>query len=666
MSAMHEEILTRVRAILVRSKLLRAVASVHKDGGLRRAFGGTHLRPLTPREVAGLKRLGNVADDWARVRVAEGFEQASVRGCRFHGDVALGRFAGSVPILSGLELPTGVYDSTLANCVIGHGALMQNVRLLSNYVVGAGAVLVACGTVACECMTTFGNGVALRLGPETGGREVPVFAEIDVAMAAAVAQPGCGRGLVGRYRTAVAEYQARATSLKGIIERGARVRATADLRNTYVGSGAILEGATTVSDCTLLSTDEEPVRVESGACVSGSLLQWGSRVSTLAVVQRSVLTEHASVERHGKVMETILGPNTAVAAGEVTSCLVGPLVGCHHQSLLIATLWPEGRGNVAYGASIGCNHTSRAPDQECWVGEGVFFGLGVNVKFPADFSRAPYTVIACGLTLPPQRVTFPFSLLTAPATHPGGISPAYHEIIPAWVLAENWFALERTEAKLHSRDKGRRAPIDHAVLRPQIVDLICGACRRLEEVQEVREVYTEHQIPGLGKNFLRESSRRAALEAYRFAISLYALLGLKDRVQEAIAQGRTEFATILEAPADDSRWEHQRRLLVQELGVIDAPTALGCLPSLLRELVRKVTCSLARDGERGPRIIPDYAEVHSPVDQNSVVVRITERVRRLQAELASLLLAMGGGNQGDIARCASFHVQGDLALVSPV
>ena len=39
--------------------------------------------------------------------------------------------------------------------------------------------------------------------------------------------------------------------------------------------------------------------VESGACISQSVLQWGSRVSSLAIVERSVLSEHSGAERHG-------------------------------------------------------------------------------------------------------------------------------------------------------------------------------------------------------------------------------------------------------------------------------------------------------------------------------------------------------------------------------
>jgi hypothetical protein len=359
------------------------------------------------------------------------------------------------------------------------------------------------------------------------------------------------------------------------------------------------------------------------------------------VLERAVLAEHAGVGRHGKVSESLLGPGTQAAAGEVASSLLGPQVGCHHQSLVIATLWPAGRGNVAYGANVGCNHTSRAPDQECWAGEGVFFGLGVNVKFPLDLSRAPYAVVACGLTVPPQRVEFPFALLAEPAARPEGAPPGLQEITPAWGLAENLYALERCVAKFRARHQAGRSPFDPEVFRPEIVDLMLQAWRRLEALPEVRAVYTEREVPGLGKNFLRESVRRSAVAAYGFHVRLYALLGLLERVGAALSEDEPASALLAE-PGRSARWEHQRQLLRDELGVTDAALALRELPGLLEQYARDVERSRGRDDRRGPRVIADYAEVHPSAGRDEVVRCCWERVRRQQAQARVVLAALTG------------------------
>jgi len=61
------------------------------------------------------------------------------------------------------------------------------------------------------------------------------------------------------------------------------------------------------------------------------------------------------------------------------------------------------KGNVAYGAKIGSNHTGRSADQEIIVGEGVFFGLGSLIKFPSNLSASPYTIIAADTSCGQQR-----------------------------------------------------------------------------------------------------------------------------------------------------------------------------------------------------------------------------------------------------------------------
>src|SRR5262249_3817499 len=155
--------------------------------------------------------------------------------------------------------------------VVGHGALLRDVRLLANYVVGPDAVLLDCGQVTCDPGTTFGNGVALPVGVETGGRAGAGWAGLDLEPAAAGARSGENAELRERYTAAVGAYLTRVASPRGIIERGARVLCVPQVRNVYAGPSAVLDGATLVADSTLLSSEDEPVRVESGSLVKSSL-----------------------------------------------------------------------------------------------------------------------------------------------------------------------------------------------------------------------------------------------------------------------------------------------------------------------------------------------------------------------------------------------------------
>ena len=619
------------------SQLLRAADRMRGDAAQAFIQDACRLRALAPREVLLLEKLGNCADDWAGIRVTPDFDAQRVRHCQFHGNVILGCFAGALLLPEGIKLPSGVYHSSLADCIVGDDALVRHVGMLAGYAVGQGAFISNCGSVACTHRTTFGNGQCLPLGIEGGGRDLPVFAEITLPLAAALTSGPTRHQFLNQYQLAIAEYLSRAASMRAVIERGAIVRNTSKVWDTFVGPHAQIEDANSVDSCTLLSSAEEPARIQSGACLSHVLLQWGSSCTTGAVVERAVLLEHAHVERRGSVTASLIGPNTTVSEGEVTASLVGPFVGFHHQALLIAVRWPEGRGNVSFGAAVGCNHTSRAPDQECWLGEGTFMGLGTQVKFPVDLSLSPYSVIASGTTLSPQKVQFPFSLIRTPPSLPSGVPTGCNELIPAWTLSENLYAIMRMKAKFRARNRSSRHVFDFEVFRSDTVDQMRDACGRLNAVEPIRDVYTTRELGGLGKNYTTELHRDRAVSTYQFFIRYYALLGLLEQsVEWRRDRSADSIDLILTTPTTDPRWEHQRTLLTTDLNVSDVVAALRELPEMLESVGLGVEQSKQRDDRRGEEIIVDYAQTHAPAYRDPVVRETWGEVRRLQAQTRSV------------------------------
>ncbi len=626
--------LTEVESILESSELLQAVKRVKEARLPGRAI--TEVKGLQ----AQLESNGCWSPDWTKVRVAEGFSPRHAFATKFFGEVFLGKFANeTLPVDKGVELTPGVYNSVIVNSVIGDDALIYNVGVLSNYVVGPRAMVLNTQTVSCSGDSAFGNGVEMSIAIETGGREVLTFAELTIPLATQVATSRYNKQLLKEYEEFVKAYVEKATSPRGIIEEGARISNTGKVINTFVGAHAIIDNANKVSDSTLLSSKEEKAEILDGAWVVKSIVQWGSEVASMGIVDSSVLCEHSHVERHGKVTQSILGPNSGIAEGEVTACLCGPFVGFHHQSLLIAALWPEGKGNVGYGANVGSNHTSKAPDQEIWPGEGTFFGLGVNIKFPSNFTRAPYSIIATGVSALPQKVEFPFSLINTPASRIEGISPAYNEIMPAWVLSDQIYMVKRNEGKYMKRNKARRTRFDFEVFRPEIVDGMIEARERLAAIRDPKKVYTESDIKGLGKNYLLEPARLSAIETYTFYIQYYALLGLKKQLEKLLADNTANgLRDVLVKPTDNPRWEHERAILQKELAGKSLLDMLRMLAEQQEHIAKDVQVSKEKDDNRGARIIADYGHAHSPAITDSFVKETWEVTRQLRSEVDAILV----------------------------
>ncbi len=591
---------------------------------------GLLLRDLTREEIAVMEDRGCRADEWKHVQVAQDFDAFRIRRTHLKGRCVLGRFSGEIEVLSGIKLPSGIYDCTLIDCQVGNDCLIENVRFAANIIIDREAVLFDVGSITCSGAACFAAGQAVAIGPETGGRELPLWAELTIDDAALVARERADVAGQAAVRRAVEQYTRIVTSPIGWVRRRARVRHVERIRDAYIGVSAVIDNALELTNATVLSSSEEPTEVSGGAAVRDSILQFGVTVTGNGIVRGSALLEHSAVDEHASISNSVIGPNTTIAKGEVTSSLVGPFVGFHHQSLLISAYWPEGKGNIAYGAMVGSNHNGRAPDQEIWPGEGCFFGLGCAIRFPTDFSQSPYTVVSMGVSTLPQRVAFPFSLIAVPAEPLGEsqdlVPRAFNELLPAWGLFANSYGLTRTELKFAKRDHARRHVIDYKVLRPHIMRLVREARDRLLAVTVTKPVYLETDIDGIGKNFLREESRLKAIEVYGRALKRYCL-----RVLLAEQEGN------LQIPGSGELAHELARQLLPGIGFNQR---LKLLLDMERQNAELVMASKARDDERGARIIPGYAEAHTAAADDPVVASAWERVKKTADRIAKLGVAL--------------------------
>ncbi|MBN1434011.1 DUF4954 family protein [Candidatus Fermentibacterales bacterium] len=584
--------------------------------------------------IAALEAAGSSCSDWSRVLVHPGFDPSLVRCSNFRGDVYLGLTDSEFESSDETGVATGVFNSRLEDCHLQGNCLVEDVGILSGYYVDEGVVISGCGSVRSRKESAYGNGISVCMGLETGERNVRCFAEIPIRVASAMAHGDSRKDLDGAYSRFIDFYVSSVRKARfGRICTRASMLHTPLVHDVFAGPWSRIENCVSVRNSTILSGRTERTIVVDGCVVRDSLLQWGSSVDSLSVVESSVVAEHAHIGRHAKVTSSYIGPDSGVEEGEVSCSLMGPLVGFHHQALLIAAFWPEGRGNVGYGANVGSNHTSRMPDQEIWCGEGTFFGLGCSVKFPCNLSRSPYSIVASGVTTLPQNVSFPFSLINTPMHRPSEeVPPAYNEIIPAWVLRENLYSVMRSEMKFESRSSARRNPISPEVVSPRIAKMMRDARDRLRKAGG-KDIYLEGDIPGLGKNFLTEENREAAVDTYTENLRFYALRGLLREVESIASVGGGLESLGDPVPRVSARWSQERDIIRDEYGEESVSELLRRLSTLWRKAASAVVRSREKDSQRGIACIPDYADIHiSPSDDPFVI-----HARDLEARYCGLI-----------------------------
>ena len=579
----------------MQSSLLALLNSIRERRQRRLSFWGKPLRPATVEEIRVLAAQNNLVE--GQLFVTQDFSPQNIHGNRFCGRIVLGRFDQG-----------GIWFSTLEDCEIAPGALVDRCPRLRRTLCEGQVISSA---VDCPQRTRYGLGRQLKAGVETGERWIPVTESLTLEKALAQANS----------HSAWAEAQHYGEQIESDFSY---LGPQSTLFQVSLAEGVLFLGPVEAKGCTQLkdscfySGDERAILLGAGVIADTCFFQPGTVLDTHALVKNSVFLEASGAQEFARVHESLIGPNTIVAGGEVHASLLGPFIGLHHQSLLIAAWWPEGRGNIGYGANVGSNHTSRSPDQEVRPGEGMFFGLDCAVKFPADWSRAPYTILATGIVTDPQKYTFPFSLIVDNALP--GMPTGYHRAIPAWVLRENLYMLLRNEKKFLRRNKARALASDLRLWRPDIVEGLWISSESLEKTTG-KSVYTPQDLPGLGRNVLSEKDRLLALAAYK-KYSLYGALRLY--VDNCLGLAGVD-PIWLEEFFERLSWGQ-----TQKKARFDAFLALE--EGILAEALR----SRQKDDQKGGEILSDYSQVHSPAEKDPFIEEKRQDLESLRQNLAHL------------------------------
>lgn len=518
------------------------------------------LLDLSAEQIQRLEAQGNRSSNWSSVKFIGSPTMSydstidRIRNCHFSGTILLGFFLKPVALEHNISVPSGLYNSNFSGtCIFSDNCYVWNTSMLSNVFLGRNSSIVNCGSVTCDGPTSYGTQRIVSLGAEsdapgsTHSRSIVLNVNLSYAeVCSRIMNPRRADNadlLLGE--TAGASSVAANNNMQLGVKKYARSNRSDDyvryelsiicddvevshcptICNAFVGSyckvmHSTLFNSTSLSHCSIVASE-----------VTDSVLHGFSSITSRSIVHGVLMFPHSHVSEGAKVSESVLGPDAAVGTGEVKRSLLGPFVGFHHAGLLIASLWPLGRGNIGYGAMLGANHTSRTNDQECLPGEGCFFGLACAIRFPFSLLQSPYSIVAANTVCQPQRISFPFSLIS---TGDAGTT----SLRPAWVLWANPYFLERSISKFSKRRKCLEYRSDFPVFRPAVVDKVLNARQRLLALKQLADSADDEDASkmvlhgaqvttlGGGQCTIRVKDIDTALDAYTCFLHRYALYGL--------------------------------------------------------------------------------------------------------------------------------------------
>ncbi len=296
----------------------------------------SEFRSLTSQEIAELTDRGCTCSDWSKVRVAEGFDPATVRRTQFGGHVKLGVFERQVAFFGGVKKRAGISDATIHNCTIGNNVYISAVRnYIANYIIEDEAVIDNIDLLATEGESCFGNGTQVAVVNEAGGREIPIFDRMSAHVAYIMTFYRHRKGAIDNLGKMVAAYTDHVRSPMGIVGKGARLTNCRTIRNVRIGPAALIDGASRLENGSINSCPEDPVHIGSGVYAKDFIICSGSHITEGAVVADCFVGQGVELSKQYSAEKSVFFANCGGYHGEACAIFAGPYTVTHHKSTLL-------------------------------------------------------------------------------------------------------------------------------------------------------------------------------------------------------------------------------------------------------------------------------------------------------------------------------------------
>ncbi len=557
-------------------------------------------RKLSADEIEQLVRSANVADAWDNILVTDDFTPHLISNCKFHGLVRIGRLDDLCLSHHDMMVPVGLTNSRIISCDIGDDVAIHNVRYMAHYIIGDNSVVQNIDEMHATNHAKFGNGivkdgedesvrVTLELINEAGGRAVLPFDGMICADAAMWALNPNDADLMAKLKEITQKQFDSRRGFYGTVGSQCVIKNCRIIKDVKIGPNAYVKGANKLKNLTINSSPEAPTQIGEGVELVNGVIGLGCNVFYGCKAVRFVMGDSSSLKYGARLIHSFLGDNSTISCCEVLNNLVFPAHEQHHNnSFLIASL-VKGQSNIGAGATIGSNHSSRAPDGELHAGRGFWPGLCVSLKHNSRF--ASFTLLAKGDYPAELDCPLPFCLISNDAAND------QLQLMPAYWWLYNMYALARNSWKFHARDKRKlkRQNIEFSTLAPDSVEEIFAALDRLAlwtaladrkahgkdgEVDEAELIAAGHELLAgpaepvdsltILADGVENSSRpvlvlkaHAAYAAYRRMLHYYAMTNLLEYCTEHPDATRESLAAALAGPRQQ-QWTNLGGQLIQQ------------------------------------------------------------------------------------------------------
>ena len=371
-------------------------------------------RSLTFEEIDTLERNSCWAEDWSRVEVTEeGFQAKYFHRVMFYGDIRLGSFQKNIEIAKDFVKHSGINDATLRNVTVGDDCLIEKVgNYINNYTIGNDCLISNISVMETTEGASYGEGNLISVLNEVGDGNVILFHDLNSQFAAFMVKHFNNKDLKNAIRRLVSEEIARTNPERGTIGNNVKIINTREITNTIIQDDCEISGASKLSDCTILSSENASVFIGTGVICENSIISDGSSIINSVKMQDCFVGEACQIANGFTASQSVFFANSFMANGEACAAFCGPFCASHHKSSLII-----GGMFSFYNAGSGTNFSNHAykmgPMHWGTLERGTKTASGSYLLMPATIGA--FSVCFGKLMHHPNTTALPFSYLIAEA-----------------------------------------------------------------------------------------------------------------------------------------------------------------------------------------------------------------------------------------------------------
>ena len=468
-------------------------------------------RPLTSEEIEVLKSNDCWAEDWTSVNVAEDFKPNFMHRVMLYGEVNIGAFNKNVEVSQGFVKHAGINNATLRNVTIGDDCLIENVgNYVNNYTIGDDCYISNISTLETTEGATYGEGNLVSVLNEVGEGNVILFSDLNSQLAAFMVKHFSDKELKEKIRQLIKTDIDNKMPERGQIGNNVKIVNTKEITNCIINDFCEVNGASRLSDCTLLGSAHGNVYIGTGVIAENSIIAEGASVINSVKIQDCYVGEACQLSNGFTASTSIFFANSYMSNGEACAAFCGPFTASHHKSsLLIGGMFSFYNAGSATNFS---NHAYKMGPMHWGILErGSKTASGAYLLMPATLGS--FSVCFGKLMHHPNTRNLPFAYLIADGDK--------MFLIPGRNITT--VGLYRDIKKWPKRDlraqENRKSIVNFDWLSPFSVGEILKGKKILESLREVtgdnvsQYLYHEYIIPA--------SSLHKGIKYYDIALRIY-------------------------------------------------------------------------------------------------------------------------------------------------